>query len=185
MQDLHVLSGGLNSQGRAISADNSIIVGTSDSATGAHAFIWTHAFGMVDLNTYLSSLGLDLTGWTLTQASGISADGSTIVGYGDFNGAARAFLVSGIPAPIPGDFNANGIVDAADYVAWRKGLGAAYTQDDYNAWRTNFGRTAVSGAGAGAATVNAVIPEPSAFALFFAAALVGRIRDRREALIAT
>src|SRR5262249_3158263 len=69
MQDLGVLPGGLNSQGRAISADNSIIVGTSDSATGAHAFVWTKTFGMVDLNTYLPSFGLDLTGWSLTQAS--------------------------------------------------------------------------------------------------------------------
>jgi formylglycine-generating enzyme len=34
-----------------------------------------------------------------------------------------------------GDFNRDGHVDAADYVAWRKRNG---TQDEYNAWRGNF-----------------------------------------------
>ncbi len=29
-----------------------------------------------------SEYGIDLTGWSLSQATGISADGSTIVGYG-------------------------------------------------------------------------------------------------------
>jgi len=32
---------------------------------------------------------------------------------------------------IPGDFNNNGVVDAADYVVWRKGLGTTYDQNDY------------------------------------------------------
>ena len=35
----------------------------------------------------------------------------------------------------PGDYNGDGIVNAADYVIWRKGLDATYTQDDYNVWR--------------------------------------------------
>ena len=38
-------------------------------------------------------------------------------------------------ATLPGDFNNDGTVDAADYVVWRKGLGTIYTQDDYNVWR--------------------------------------------------
>ena len=36
---------------------------------------------------------------------------------------------------LPGDYNANGVVDAADYIVWRKGLGTIYTQNDYNVWR--------------------------------------------------
>jgi hypothetical protein len=54
---------------------------------------------MVDLNAYLPSQGLDLTGWTLESATGISADGTTIAGYGMFNGLARAWLVTGLPTP--------------------------------------------------------------------------------------
>jgi hypothetical protein len=40
---------------------------------------------------------------------------------------------------IPGDFNRDGRVDAADYVVWRKGLGSNYDQDDLLVWRSNFG----------------------------------------------
>ena len=64
--------------------------------------------------------------------------------------------------PGPGDYNNNGVVDAADYVAWRKGLGTTYTQNDYNVWRSHFGPPAGSGAGA---TVNAAIPEPASCVL--------------------
>jgi hypothetical protein len=51
----------------------------------------------------------------------------------------------------PGDFNEDGTVDAADYVAWRKQL---TTMGDYNSWRSYFG----AGAGSGAM---AAAPEPS------------------------
>ena len=46
---------------------------------------------------------------------------------------------------LAGDFNNNGTVDAADYVVWRNGLGSIYTQNDYNVWRYNFGRSARAG----------------------------------------
>jgi hypothetical protein len=67
---------------------------------------------------------------------------------------------------IPGDYNNNGAVDAADYVVWRKNDG---TQQGYDIWRANFGRTADTGAAAGA---NAAVPEPTALAVFVAA-LIG------------
>ena len=35
---------------------------------------------------------------------------------------------------VPGDFNNDGKVDAADYVVWRKNPGGIYTQDDFNTW---------------------------------------------------
>jgi hypothetical protein len=47
---------------------------------------------------------------------------------------------TGFPA---GDFNQNGIADGGDYVVWRKGVGIAPTQENYNLWRTNFGNTTV------------------------------------------
>jgi hypothetical protein len=78
---------------------------------------------------------------------------------------------------LPGDFNHDGTVDAADYVVWRNGLGTTYTQNDYNVWRANFGQTATSGAHVAEslrdseATVSERlpyvdgVPEPSTFAL--------------------
>jgi hypothetical protein len=60
---------------------------------------------------------------------------------------------------LPGDYNFDGKVDAADYVVWRKTDG---TPAGDNEWRTHFGQTANDGSGANA---NAAIPEPSTVAL--------------------
>jgi hypothetical protein len=74
-------------------------------------------------------------------------------------------------AGLAGDYNGNNVVDAADYVLWRKGLGTTFIQDDYTIWRAHFGQTAGSGAGAaigsaGAASLQASVPEPAALVLF-------------------
>ena len=54
-----------------------------------------------------------------------------------------------LPNLLPGDFNHDGIVNAADHVFWREpDLGPAA----YNIWRQNFGRTAAIGTGGGAAS---------------------------------
>jgi hypothetical protein len=73
-------------------------------------------------------------------------------------------LVASAPLPedLQGDFNDDGHIDAADYVAWQKGLGVETTEDNYTLWRTNFGRTA--GGGALGQTPFAV-PEPASLLL--------------------
>jgi len=63
--------------------------------------------------------------------------------------------VAAAPAFPSGDFNQNGVVDAADYVVWRKNLGGQFTEQDYQLWRQNFG---APGSGAG---VGAPVPEPA------------------------
>jgi hypothetical protein len=57
---------------------------------------------------------------------------------------------------MPGDFNADGVVDAGDYVTWRKTGG---TPTNYEMWRSNYGRMAELGAGAGDGAP--AVPEPS------------------------
>jgi hypothetical protein len=70
------------------------------------------------------------------------------------------------PAALAGDYNGNGVVDAADYVAWRDNPGAfGGNPAGYNTWRANFGRTA----GSGAAVAAASVPEPAAGTLVFVA----------------
>jgi hypothetical protein len=49
-------------------------------------------------------------------------------------------------------------VDAADYVVWRKNDGP---QEQYNTWRTNFGRTVGGGSDS-----SATVPEPATALLF-------------------
>ena len=83
---------------------------------------------------------------------------------------SRHELPATIPEPVPGDFNQNGSVDAADYVVWRHGLGTTYTQTDYDVWRAHFGQTAGSGAAgyalrASAEPLSADVPEPQATVL--------------------
>jgi hypothetical protein len=61
--------------------------------------------------------------------------------------------------PMHGDFNDDGIVDAADYVVWRAGLGTTYTQADYDLWRANFGAGSTGmAAGSGAGDPHARVP---------------------------
>jgi hypothetical protein len=101
----------------------------------------------------------------------------------------------GATAMVPGDYNRNGTVDAADYVVWRKmlnqmvtpgsgadGTGPAGEPDgvvntlDYDFWRSQFGSPA---AGSGAASV--AVPEPSVLAvvLGFLPTLLGVRRSSR------
>lgn len=91
---------------------------------------------------------------------------------------------------VPGDYNSNGVVDAADYVRWRDRNGTTFTLpnevsgvtpglvtvEDYNAWRARFGRT--SGAGAVAFATSAV-PEPAAGILISSIVLLAALRRAR------
>jgi T5SS/PEP-CTERM-associated repeat protein len=79
---------------------------------------------------------------------------------------------------LPGDFNRDGAVDAADYVVWRKGLGTTFTPSDYDVWRANVGQMAGSGSGANA---NAAVPEPATLTLMILAAAGWSLRRRRAA----
>lgn len=73
----------------AVSADGTVIVGKS---TG-HAAVWDERHGFRSIASLLTASGVDLTGWYLDQARDVSADGSTIVGYGiNPNGEYEAWL---------------------------------------------------------------------------------------------
>ena len=66
-----------------VSEDGSGVVGSGNSANGNEAFIWNSSQGMRNLKQVLTNdYGLNLTGWTLSEATGISADGLSIVGWG-------------------------------------------------------------------------------------------------------
>ena len=75
-----------------------------------------------------------------------------------------------IETALPGDFNYDGIVDAADYVVWRDGLGVYYSQGGYDVWRASFGRTV--GGASGASPFNASVPEPATNLILLACTLM-------------
>jgi hypothetical protein len=74
----------------------------------------------------------------------------------------------------PGDYNEDGVVNAADYVAWKKTPGAfGGDPAGYNTWRANFGEGAAGG-GQGA------VPEPCAMVLVLIAAGFAIVRSKRK-----
>ncbi len=110
--------GNFRSQATATSADGSVVVGWSNTslATSGEAFLWTAAGGMRSLQDILTTdFGLDLTGWQLQKANGISADGLTIVGEGiNPDGFGEAFIAT-LPAPaVVGDLDGDGFVGITD-----------------------------------------------------------------------
>ncbi|WP_197527701.1 hypothetical protein [Posidoniimonas polymericola] len=98
-----------------------------------------------------------------------------------------------IPAGVPGDYNNNGIVDAADYTIWRDNVGPGSLPNeggispgtvdnaDYAFWASRYGSTSGVGAGAGAAPAS--VPEPGALAavLWGLLAACGLVARRRPA----
>jgi hypothetical protein len=146
-----------------------------------------------------------LNAWQFTQARGVAPAGTTAVkmfalfvdqsaGTGYFDDLQATLIPAQVA--VPGDYNNNKVVDAADYVLWRDNLGAAneasinnngdgggVTASDYTYWRTRFGNTS----GAGAGSFSAAVPEPASFVLLMMAAAGGctwrrhsqRISDRQ------
>lgn len=82
------------------------------------------------------------------------------------NTDVRALDVIGynISTSLAGDYNLNHVVDAADYILYRKRLGTAYDQNDYSVWRSQFGQMAGSSSGTGESVV---VAEPATSVILF------------------
>jgi T5SS/PEP-CTERM-associated repeat protein len=93
--------------------------------------------------------------------------------------------LSVVSAGLPGDYNDDGTVDAADYVVWRKNegtsnalsndpIGGTIGQPQYDQWSAHFGKTAGSGSSS-----NATVPEPGSAILLILGAAIGSCTRRR------
>ena len=95
---LNILSGATSgSYALGVSASGTVV------GVGGGAFIWDDVNGYRNLQSVLVGYGVDMTGWSLSQASAISADGRTIVGLGTHNGLTEGFVAT---IPEPGTFAA-------------------------------------------------------------------------------
>jgi probable HAF family extracellular repeat protein len=93
MVGLGTAAGDSASTARAVSGDGNVIGGSGST----FATIWTPTGGMVRLESYLTSHGVDVAGWTELAAMGLSADGQTLVGAGMHLGLTEAW-VARVPA---------------------------------------------------------------------------------------
>jgi hypothetical protein len=94
-----------------------------------------------------------------------------------------------LSAPALGDFNQDSIVDASDYVVWRRslgqnGVGLAADSDlngiidyaDYDFWRSQFGQGAISGTEIGSSSSKAALPEATTSVMFLTGMLAMFLR---------
>jgi uncharacterized membrane protein len=97
LEDLGTLPGDNHCAAFAVSADGSLIAGQSSTMSlyddDGRAMIWDAKQGMRALIDTLIAQGAALDGWQLIRVSGVSADGSVLVGWGkDPTGTIEAFV---------------------------------------------------------------------------------------------
>lgn len=140
--------------------------------------------GPVRITAFVGGTGHDHTS---NQFSGVGILSSNVGSFPPdlsfYDG--EQFVTVPVAAGVPGDYNANGVVDAADYTRWRDTVGTSTTLPndttpgtvstaDYEVWRARFGAT--SGSGSTVVPTSAV-PESSSLAFVcLAALLAGRCR---------
>ena len=152
---------------------------------------WIEATIAYDLNAVTDNITVTLNSATINNESFTftkdllgTTGTATTNGFYSFNGGENGFnigvgnkyLLDDInwllaPVALDGDYNGNGVVDAADYTEWRDGNSPDSSIAGYNLWVANFGN--------GASTSGAQsIPEPSSCLLLLGA--VGVTLQRRR-----
>lgn len=90
-----LFGGAFHSTAFDVSNDGSIVVGFGTTDQGSEAFIWDVVHGMRSLKDVLLDAGVtEVEDWTLTEVTGISADGRVLVGNGiNPDGNAEGWIV--------------------------------------------------------------------------------------------
>jgi hypothetical protein len=143
--------------------------------TGVATIAGTLAVTLADLGAglFAPTAGDAFTLITATEGIGGTFDELILPSGIQWNVAynPNSVVLSVVGPGVAGDYNANGVVDAADYIVWRNSMGDTgsglpadgngdemINQDDYLVWRSNLGRTSTSGSAMTPAPVG--VPEP-------------------------
>ncbi len=162
------------SSGNTSAFTTSLATFTNLAAGASQAF--TSSFNVAAVGSFLATYTLTLSDENLSGATN----------------KTMTLTLKGI-ARLAGDFNGDDIVDAGDYIAWKRAYGqpvaTAYSgadgngdfivnDGDYDVWRAHFGQTA-AGFGAGSMS-SAAIPEPASITLLAMTAMLICCRSRRR-----
>ena len=102
------------------------------------------------------------------------------------------FTTPAVDVPLPGDFNGNDVVDAADYTVWRDHLGSIRRLGAQWQWRRSGRRGARrlrpvesqlrrrAGWRGGSSLAASAVPEPGTWLLGLCALAIGRLGRRRS-----
>ena len=148
---------------------------------GSFGFAWHKV--VITKNNNSVTWSVDDNLFATVDTSALTLGGSNLaLGVSDVNATTARYpqlvftlfdnlVVTDIAAPagVAGDYNNNGVVDAADYVLWRNGgplqneVNTPGTVDptDYDAWKARFGNTS----GAGSLIGSSAVPEPTSLLL--------------------
>ncbi len=121
---------------------------------------------------------------TLTVPAGKLSAGTSYtwrVRYEDnYSGWSAYSTSTSLMTTLPGDYNADGVVDTADYITWRNNpLQFGGSPDGYNTWRANLGNNTGSGTAIGSGLSTSAVPEPAVGALLIICSLCGVSFRRR------
>ncbi|HVT27276.1 MAG TPA: retropepsin-like aspartic protease [Lacipirellulaceae bacterium] len=135
----------------------------------------TLAISLINLGSgsYAPAVGTTFT--ILTAGDGVGGAFASVQGPDGYNWQV-IYLTNSAQLVVgnPGDFNNDGVVDASDYVVWRRNSGGPL---NYQAWRSHIGVT-YSGSGSSENAV-ASVPEPASSLIIGLAACIFALRSRR------
>jgi FG-GAP repeat len=175
-----------NEFGAAIAFDGrrALIGDWSEQVNGNYEVGGAYLYDVSSGNLLASLLPQELHSFGDDFGFSVALDGSSMLSS-SLGGAGNVYVAT-LPA---GDYNSNGIVDAADYTVWRDSLGLTgiglaadgngngmIDSGDYDVWQANFGKTAGNGVGSAA---TADVPEPSTAALLVIGCIVALVARRR------
>jgi len=145
----------------------------------------TNAVQELNFTVTGKSEGFDMYETTIALPDGVRSFDLTFISGGALTALGTIYIddisasLMALPA-LMGDFNADGVVDASDYVVWRDSSGTTGTglaadangdglvsELDYEIWKANFGDRA--GGNLGSLHAVAAVPEPATLILLAAA----------------
>lgn len=171
----------------AEAGDELVSTTTSESDVRIHAAVQADgsvAVMVLNTNTSSRTVNVSITGDTLAEDGVMyQTDGDTPLSMTSVSGLGNSFsttigarnlqlFVIPLMQVLAGDYNGDGIVDAADYTVWRDNVGSGsltnetvslgvVDEADYLEWKAHFGETLPSGSLQGAEAV----PEPATLIL--------------------